>query len=138
LADATLKLADFITPNETELEVLAGREIKGTANLKRIAGSLLYRADQTVIITLGAKGAMYVQHERSGIVPGHKVTAVDTTGAGDAFNGSFAVAIAENRGLEQALDFANAAAALCVTKYGTAPSMPYRQDVEKFLRQVRP
>jgi ribokinase len=68
----------------------------------------------------------------SGIVPGHKVEAVDTTGAGDSFNGSLAVAIGEDKGFEESLNFTNAAA-LCVTKYGTAPSMPYRRDVEEFL-----
>ena len=135
LMEKTIKLADFITPNETELEVLSGKEVHGMANFKEIARSLLNRDDQTVIITLGSNGAMFVHNKNSGIIAGHEVDAVDTTGAGDSFNGSFAVAIGEKKGLEESLNFANAAAALCVTKYGTAPSMPYRVDVEKFLRQ---
>ncbi len=125
-----LAMADFMTPNETELEVLSG-----TSNLpvEEAARSLLVTDQQTVIVTLGAQGARYVQKDASVRIPGFQVEVVDTTGAGDAFNGGLAVALAEGRSLQEAIAFANATAALCVTRPGTAPSMPYRHEVEALL-----
>jgi len=129
------KLADYLTPNETELEVFSN---KPGASIEEAARSLLTTDNQTVIVTLGSRGAQYVQNEESAIVPGYKVEVVDTTGAGDAFNGGLAVALAEGKGLVNAIDFANATAALCVTKTGTASSMPLREEVEAFLISSRP
>lgn len=126
----TIALADYLTPNETELEVLSGMP---GASPQDAARSLLTTAAQTVIVTLGGNGAMYVQKDRAEHIPGFEVDVVDTTGAGDAFNGGLAVALAENKSLEDAIRFANATAALCVTKPGTAPSMPPRADVERLL-----
>lgn len=125
-----LALADFMTPNETELEVLSG-----TSHLpvEEAARSLLVTDDQTVIVTLGAQGARYVRKQESVRIPGFQVDVVDTTGAGDAFNGGLAVALAEGFSLQDAIRFANATAALCVTRPGTAPSMPYRSEVEALL-----
>lgn len=125
-----LALADFMTPNETELEVLSG-----TSHLpvEEAARSLLVTDDQTVIVTLGAQGARYVRKHESVRIPGFQVDVVDTTGAGDAFNGGLAVALAEGLSLQDAIRFANATAALCVTRPGTAPSMPYRNEVEALL-----
>lgn len=125
-----LALADFMTPNETELEVLSG-----TSHLpvEEAARSLLVTDDQTVIVTLGAQGARYVRKQESVRIPGFQVDVVDTTGAGDAFNGGLAVALAEGLSLQDAIRFANATAALCVTRPGTAPSMPYRSEVEALL-----
>jgi ribokinase len=130
LAPETLALADFLTPNETELEVLSGMP---NAKPEDAARSLLMTNEQTIIVTLGAQGAMYVQYDRVGQIPGFEVNVVDTTGAGDAFNAGLTVALAENKSLEDAIRFANATAALCVTKPGTAPSMPRRWEVEQLL-----
>lgn len=124
-------LADFITPNETELATLSG--LAG-ASVEEMARTLLAREGQAVVCTLGAAGAQYVRRADSGVVPSFKVRVVDTTGAGDAFNGGLAVALAEGRGLADALMFANATAALCVTKPGTSPSMPHREDVDALIR----
>ncbi len=125
-----LALADYITPNETELEALLG---SSSASVEQAARSLLTTGQQTVIVTLGAQGAQWVRRDGSAQVPGYKVEVVDTTGAGDAFNGGLAVALAEGKNLHDAIAFANATAALCVTRPGTAPSMPQRHEVETFL-----
>lgn len=127
LPPETLALADYLTPNETELETLAG---DGATDVEAAARGLLTRPDQIALVTLGAQGAQIVAPGVSKVVPSYKVEAVDTTGAGDAFNGALAVALAEGMDLEEALRFANAAAALSVTKPGAAPSTPYRADVD--------
>ncbi|MBI5668564.1 MAG: ribokinase [Chloroflexi bacterium] len=127
-------LADFITPNETELEVLAGKT--GLA-VEEAVRSLLTTAEQTVIVTMGAQGARYVRRDSSELIPTFKVEVVDTTGAGDAFNGGLAVALAEGKDLRSAIAFANATAALCVTRPGTAPSMPARVEVDRLLAAQR-
>ncbi len=127
-------LADFITPNETELEVLSG---KTGLTAEQAAHSLLTHDEQTVIVTLGAQGAQYVRKDSTGVIPTFKVNVVDTTGAGDAFNGGLAVALAEGKPLTEAIAFANATAALCVTRPGTAPSMPRRDEVEALLASAK-
>lgn len=123
-------LADFITPNETELEVLSN--LPG-ADLKAQAQALLTAEGQTVVVTMGAKGAQYVRKAESALIPTYKVDVVDTTGAGDAFNAGLAVALAEGRDLHAALAFANATAALACTRPGTARSMPHRDEVDALL-----
>lgn len=130
LSPDTIALADYLTPNETELEVLSGMS---GATPENAARSLLTTGQQTVVVTLGGHGAMYVQQGDAQRIPSFDVEVVDTTGAGDAFNGGLAVALAEDKSLADAIRFANATAALCVTKPGTAPSMPQREDVERLL-----
>ena len=132
LSEIELEKADFLTPNETELEVLSG---SSSSDLQEAIAKVRKSKDQTVVVTLGEKGAMFVQDDTSLTVAGYRVEAVDTTGAGDAFNGGLAVGLAEGKTVEEALKFANATAALCVTRYGTAPSMPQRQEVEDFIKQ---
>jgi len=127
-------LADFITPNETELEALSG---KPHASIEDAARSLLTTAEQTVVVTVGARGAQLIRQDRSKLIPTYKVDVVDTTGAGDAFNGGLAVALAEEKPLEDAIAFANAAAALCVTRPGTTVSMPYRAEVDRVIGAQR-
>lgn len=124
-------LADIMTPNETELEVLSG---KTGADTDAAARSLLTSDQQTVVVTQGAAGARWVRKNGSKLIPTYSVKVVDTTGAGDAFNGGLAVALAEGRDLDAAIAFANATAAMCVTRPGTAPSMPKRQEVEDLLK----
>ena len=123
----TVALADYLTPNEIELETLAGA---GATDVEAAARGLLTRPDQIAVVTLGAQGAQIVAPGLSKRVPSYEVDVVDTTGAGDAFNGGLAVALAEGMALEEALRFANAAAALSVTKPGAAPSTPYRAAVD--------
>jgi ribokinase len=133
LPPEVVKLADYMTPNETELEVLSN---KPGASVEDAAASLLTSDEQTVVITLGSQGARYMRKVGSALIPSFKVDVVDTTGAGDAFNAGLAVALAEGKGLGEAINFANATAALCVTKPGTAPSMPFRDEVEALLASV--
>ncbi len=129
LAPEVVALADYLTPNETELEVLSGK----TGDYEAAARSLLTREGQTAVVTLGSQGAMWLNAEGQATVPTFKVDVVDTTGAGDAFNGGFAVALGEGKSLEEAVRFGNATAGLSVTKQGTAPSMPKRSDVDALL-----
>ncbi len=123
----TIQLADYLTPNEIELETLSSGDVDDVASAAR---SLLTRDDQTAVVTLGAEGARIVTPEDSLTVPTYAVDAVDTTGAGDTFNAALAVGLSEGAALEDAVRFANAAAALCVTKPGAADSAPYRADVD--------
>ena len=120
--------ASWLTPNETELATLFGAT---PADLR----PLVAREQQTLIQTLGSAGARWATKTESGQVPAFDVQVVDTTGAGDAFNGGLAVALAEGLTLEAALRFANAAAALSVTRFGTSPAMPQRAEVEALLAQ---
>jgi ribokinase len=122
-------LADYMTPNQTELETLSGQ----SGDVATAARSLITTEQQAVVVTMGKEGAMWVNRDGQGMIPSYKVKVVDTTGAGDAFNGGLAVALAEGHDLADALAFANATAALCVTKPGTAPSMPQRHEVDALL-----
>lgn len=124
-------LADYITPNETELATLAGMSVDD--DVVEMARSLLVADGQTVVATLGSAGAQFITKDAAQLVPTYNVDVVDTTGAGDAFNGGFAVALAEGKSLEDAIRFGNATAALSVTKPGTAPSMPQRETVDTLL-----
>jgi ribokinase len=128
-----LKRISILTPNETEAELLTGIKVTDTASAAKAAAKLRTRGVETVIITLGARGAFIAEAGGNQLVPGFKVKAVDTTAAGDIFNGSLAVALAEGKALPAAIRFANAAAALSVTKLGAQPSAPLRRDIEKFL-----
>ncbi|MHB1319273.1 MAG: PfkB family carbohydrate kinase, partial [Anaerolineae bacterium] len=105
------------------------------AEAEAAARSLLAVGVGCVVVTLGANGALIVSTDGTRHIPGQQVDVVDTTGAGDAFSGALAVAVAEGRTIVEAVTFANAAAALQVTKVGTAPAMPYRLEVEAFLER---
>jgi ribokinase len=134
LSDELLSLADFLTPNETEAETLTGRKIASHEDAKTAADLLLDRGAGTVVLTLGARGALIRNREISQHVPAVDGGAVvDTTGAGDAFNGGFAVALAEGRAPVEAVRFACAVAGLSVTRPGTAPSMPKRAEVDALM-----
>jgi len=126
-----LELADYVTPNETEASRLTGRTVSDVATAGEAAAAIRARGARCVIVTLGAAGALADGPEGRAHAPAPRVTAVDTTGAGDAFNGALAVALAERRPLAAALAFANAAAALACTKRGAQPSMPTRAEVER-------
>jgi ribokinase len=101
----------------------------------RAAARLRARGVQTVIITLGAGGALVVSEAGHALVPGFKVKPVDTTAAGDVFNGALAVALAEGMELRAAVRFANAAAAISVTRLGAQPSAPTRREIGRLRRQ---
>jgi len=119
-----------ITPNETEASAMTSLPATQVA---AIAEALRRKGVGTVVLTLGEQGAFFQSANERGEVPAWKMHAVDTTAAGDAFNAGLAVALAEGRNLPSAVRFANAVAALSVTKMGAQPSMPARSDVEKLL-----
>lgn len=134
LDDALLALCDIITPNESEAEALTGLTVTSLAEAERAADALLARGVGAVVVTLGANGALYRDPARSMHVPVIAAgRVVDTTGAGDAFNGGFAVALSEGCDVAQALRFAAATAGLSVTRPGAAASMPSRAEIEALL-----
>ncbi|MGM8211294.1 ribokinase [Virgibacillus sp. W0430] len=129
-----LSKVTYITPNETEATLLTGVEVNDEASAREAAAILQEKGVQTVIITLGKKGCFIHDGTDEGrFVQAFQVEAVDTTGAGDAFNGAFATFIADGFPLDEAVIRANAVGALSVTKIGTAPAMPYKEDLEQFL-----
>ena len=136
LSDSLLEQVDVLTPNRGEAALLTGRKIDDRQGLVAAAGVLMDRGVGAVVFTLGGEGALLVAPQETVTVPAHKVDVVDTTGAGDAFNGALAVSLARGESLEEAVRFAVAAAALSVTKVGTAPAMPRRIDVDRFLDSV--
>jgi ribokinase len=108
--------------------------VDSEAAAAKAADRLLARGVQTVILTLGARGAFVADAGSRVRIGGFKVKAVDTTAAGDIFNGALAVGLAEGQPLTAAVRLANAAAALSVTRMGAQPSAPKRQEIERFLR----
>ena len=135
LGDEVYRLCDFITPNESETEALTGMEVRNVADARVAASCLLERGVGCVVITLGAQGVLLQDATQSLHVPCFQAGAVvDTSGAGDAFNGAFAVALAERKPLPEALRFANAVAGISVTRPGTASSMPTREEAHSLLR----
>jgi ribokinase len=137
LPSRLLKLISILTPNETEAELLTGIQVTDDAAAARACARLRSRGVGTVILTLGARGAFLADAGGQRLVPGFKVKAVDSTAAGDIFNGALGVALAERKTLPDAVRFANAAAALSVTRVGAQPSAPVRADIERFLRRGR-
>lgn len=135
LPEEMLANVDILTPNESELEALTRRSLD---DVEGAARSLLTREDQTVVVTLGDKGAQIVTRNDSVLVPPFRVDVVDTTGAGDAFSGALATALAEGSTMHEAVRFANAAAALCCTRPGTSVSMARRAEVDALLAAQPP
>lgn len=129
LSDELLASTWLITPNETEAEILTGININNVSTADDAALSLQNKGVKNVIITLGATGAYIKSSKFTGMVPGIKVEAVDTTAAGDVFNGAIAVALAEGAELKDAVVFANKAAAISVTRLGAQASAPYRKEI---------
>ena len=131
LPDELLALVSLLTPNEAEAARLAG--VSPENGLEDVATVLLRRGARAVVITLGAAGAYVATAEHRETIPGHRVEARDTTGAGDVFNGALAVALAERMPLRDAVHFANAAAAISVTRDGAQPAAPHRAEILALL-----
>lgn len=134
LDDAFLALCDIVTPNESEAEALTGLPVTSVPEAEAAADALLARGVGACVITLGDKGALYRDRSRSVHVPVISAGKVlDTTGAGDAFNGGFAVALTEGRDVVDAVRFGCATAGISVTRSGTAPAMPARAEIDTLL-----
>ncbi|HLJ74201.1 MAG TPA: PfkB family carbohydrate kinase, partial [Thermoanaerobaculia bacterium] len=129
-------LCDYFTPNESEAAGLIGRSVSDAESAKRAADEFLARGVRNVVITLGAEGALVKNREVTKHVRAFDAgPVVETTGAGDAFNGGFAVALSEGRDVVEATRFGCAVAGISVTRFGTAPSMPVRSEVDALLRR---
>jgi ribokinase len=133
IAAASLARLAYLSVNETEAEFLTGLKVASEREVEAAAEALLAKGPKTVILTLGARGAYVAGGGEGALVPGFEVDAVDTTAAGDVHCGALAVALVEGRPLLEAVRFANAAAALSVTKLGAQPSAPKRRDIEALL-----
>lgn len=130
LPDEVLAKVDIVTPNETEAQALTGVSIQNEADALRAARVFMEKGVKQVVITLGAMGAFAADGVRHELVKRIAVEAVDTTGAGDAFNGGFVMALSEGKDLFTALRYGNVTGALSVQKLGTAPSMPQRSEID--------
>jgi len=135
LSSSVLELVDVLTPNETEALVLCGCDPNGAAEPKELGEELIRRGARQVVVTLGEKGALIVTSSSLIHVPAIKVTPVDTTGAGDAFNAGLALALSCGAELEAAVRFAVVTGGLAVTKEGVVPSLPHREEVVQYYRQ---
>lgn len=134
LTDRLLSHCDYATPNESEAEALTGKPVATVDDAIRAAEALMARGVRRVIVTLGENGALYHDGTAPVHVPAMRAgDVVETTGAGDAFNGAFATALAEGMDPATAVRFANATAAISVTRPGTAPSMPGRAEIDALL-----
>ncbi len=135
LPESIFGSCDYLTPNETEAAALTGIAVEGIEDARRAAKALLARGAGNVVITLGPQGALIHNDSISEHVPAVDAgPVVETTGAGDAFNGGFAVGLAEGMDLVEATRFGCAVAGLSVTRAGTAPSMPRRGEVNALLQ----
>jgi ribokinase len=128
-----LSLVDFLIPNETETALLSGMPVASQVEIEAAAKSLRDLGVGNVILTLGERGALLTGAFQSEVYPSFKVKPVDTTAAGDAFLGGFAVALGEGKSLSDAIRFGNAAGALATTRLGAQPSLPTRAEVEKLI-----
>jgi ribokinase len=153
LTDELIGLADYIIPNETELSQLTAMPVIDMASAEKAARALMQRGAKNVIVTLGENGALLLTGANTEHIPAFKVKAVDTTAAGDAFIGGFAVKLLARRRdsliptnaqesasyakhIEEAVRYGCACGALAVTKAGAQPSLPAKEEVEKLFRRA--
>lgn len=134
LPEAVLRCADYLVPNETETNLLTGLPVETPEQYRAAARRLREMGVGTVILTLGSRGAYLSTPDGDELFPAYPIQPVDTTAAGDAFMGGFAVALAEGAALRRAVQRANAAGALSATRLGAQPSMPTRAEWEQFCR----
>ncbi|MDR1550131.1 MAG: ribokinase [Hungatella sp.] len=137
VSDSILSKVDLITPNEVEAEILTGIPVDGEENAGKAADFFFEKGVKNVLITLGGKGVYLATPEKRGILSAYRVDAIDTTGAGDAFNGGLVAALAEGKDLWEAAAFANALAAISVQRIGTTPAMPDREEIDSFIREQK-
>ena len=128
--EGLFKGIDFFTPNETEAEFFSGVKVTSPETAEEAADRLLALGVKNVIITLGKKGVFWTNGTEKALVPTTDLKPVDTTGAGDAFNGGFTVAISEGRDVIDAMKFGNSVASISVTRKGSSPSMPTREETD--------
>ncbi len=129
LPEKLFPLIDYLTPNETELEILSGITVKNEISFEKAARILLKKGVKNVIVTIGEKGALFVNKDRKEIFPSNRVSVVDTTGAGDAFNGALAFALSNGEEIDKSIQLANLVASHCIMKMGAQSSMPRLEEI---------
>ena len=132
LDDEIIKNVDLLTPNETELEIISGVSIETEEDIQKAAQIMIEKGVKELIVTLGSKGSLYINKEKSMFKKAYKVEAVDTTAAGDSYTGALAVALSQDKNIEDAMDFASKVGALSVLKEGAQSSLPTLEDVKNF------
>ena len=132
LDDEIIKNVDLLTPNETELEIISGVSIETEEDIQKAAQIMIEKGVKELIVTLGSKGSLYINKEKSIFKKAYKVEAVDTTAAGDSYTAALAVALSKDQSIEEAMDFASKVGALSVLKEGAQSSLPTLEDVENF------
>lgn len=132
LDDEIIKNVDLLTPNETELEIISGVSIETEEDIQKAAQIMIEKGVKELIVTLGSKGSLYINKEKSIFKKAYKVQAVDTTAAGDSYTAALAVALSKDKNIEEAMDFASKVGALSVLKEGAQSSLPTLEDVENF------
>ena len=132
LDDEIIKNVDLLTPNETELEIISGVSIEIEEDIQKAAQIMIEKGVKELIVTLGSKGSLYINKEKSIFKKAYKVEAVDTTAAGDSYTAALAVALSKDQSIEEAMDFASKVGALSVLKEGAQSSLPTLEDVENF------
>jgi ribokinase len=136
LPEEILKLIDHIIPNETELIKLSNEKKIDLDTLERGAKTLITRGAKNVIVTMGDRGSLLVNEKETSHYPARKVQAVDTTAAGDCFNGAFVVGLAEGKTESEAIKLANIASSIVVTRKGAQISIPTREETDSILREM--
>lgn len=137
LSENLLKKVWLLTPNETEASLLTSIEVIDESSAKKATDALLKMGVKNVIVTLGENGSLLNNDNGAVYFSAHKVNAVDTTAAGDVFNGTLAVAITNGESFENAIKFASAAAAISVTREGAQPSIPTQMEINNFLNESK-
>lgn len=133
VSDEVLSKIYLITPNETEAAKIVDRPVETEDDAKEAAKLLKAKGVKNVIITLGSKGSLICGSGEALIVPARTVSAVDTTAAGDVYNGALVTALSENKSLEEAARFATICSSISVTRLGAQPSIPYRKEVDELI-----
>lgn len=129
LSDNIIKNVDLLTPNETELEILSGVKINCEDDIKKAANVMIQKGVKQLIVTLGSKGSLYLDKDKIEFKKSYKVDAIDTTAAGDSYTGALSVAFSQGKSIDEAMDFASKAGALCVTNIGAQTSIPNLYDI---------
>lgn len=133
LPDYLYPMIDFLTPNENELEMLAKVSVVNDDSIRFAAEKLIKKGVKNIIVTLGEKGAILLNRTTSKSFPAKKVTVVDSTAAGDAFNGALASSLSEGRSIKQAIEFANKIASISVTRMGAQSSLPFLSEIKDLI-----
>jgi len=137
LSDNIIKKCTYLTPNENEIGLITKMPYDTIDNIKLAGKCLIDKGAQNVLVTLGEKGAYLKNKNEDIIIPTMKVKAVDTTGAGDCFNGVFAMYLALGKSVIEAIKYANVASSISVTRPGTVPSLPYKEEVEEKFKEFK-